>query len=317
MSTEIAPVEAPPPARQGAAAAAPVPAPAAPRAANPLDLTPSEFREALARRSENRRALIEWIRASLVDGVDFGAVPLRRGGYSKPSLRKPGAEKICGMLGVTATFPTLKDYEQAALEGRRPEQIVLRCHLASADGQIVADGVGARSVEQDHGDLNKALKMAVKSAMIDATLRMAGLSEIFTQDLEDMPHGALDGDPEALAPHDAAAARSSSGRRSEGSRRADAPRRPETGHDEAHGREAHKQDEARRPDAHNADPREVAASRRERPATERQVKLIRVRLERAGIAESELLERFGIPDIESLPFSQVSPALHWIEALAA
>lgn len=50
-----------------------------------------------------------------------------------------------------------------------------------------ADGVGARSLEQDYGDLNKALKMAEKSAHIDATLRMAGLSEVFTQDLEDMP----------------------------------------------------------------------------------------------------------------------------------
>lgn len=43
-----------------------------------------------------------------------------------------------------------------------------------------------RAVEQDSGDLNKALKMAEKSAHIDATLRMAGLSEVFTQDLEDM-----------------------------------------------------------------------------------------------------------------------------------
>ncbi|MGH8258700.1 MAG: hypothetical protein ACREUG_03310, partial [Steroidobacteraceae bacterium] len=161
MSTEIAPIETPrAPAAQSAAgtgtgtASARGPgvatgspaAPAAVRAANPLDLSPSEFREALARRSENRRALIDWIRASLVDGVDFGAVPLRRGGFSKPSLRKPGAEKICGMLGVTASFPTLKDYEHAALEGRRLEQIILRCHLTSPDGQVAADGVGARSV---------------------------------------------------------------------------------------------------------------------------------------------------------------------------
>src|SRR5690606_15572985 len=53
----------------------------------------------------------------------------------------------------------------------------------------VAEGIGARSVQQDNGDLNKALKMAGKSAHIDATLRMAGLSEVFTQDLEDMQLG--------------------------------------------------------------------------------------------------------------------------------
>src|SRR5579885_993122 len=105
MSTEIIPAGEP-----SAAPAASLPVA---RLANPLDLLAVDFQHALSRRAENRRALMEWIRASLVDGVDFGAVPLRRGGYSKPSLRKPGAEKICGMLGVTASFPTLKDYEAA------------------------------------------------------------------------------------------------------------------------------------------------------------------------------------------------------------
>jgi hypothetical protein len=51
----------------------------------------------------------------------------------------------------------------------------------------VAEGVGARSLAQDYGDVNKALKMAEKSAHIDATLRLAGLSEVFTQDIEDRP----------------------------------------------------------------------------------------------------------------------------------
>ena len=36
--------------------------------------------------------------------------------------------------------------------------------------------------------MNKALKMAKKSAMIDATLQMGGLSELFTLDLEDLTH---------------------------------------------------------------------------------------------------------------------------------
>jgi hypothetical protein len=231
------------------------------RAANPLDLSPAEFRQALARRSENRKALIEWIRSSLVDGVDFGAVPLRRGGFSKPSLRKPGAEKICGMLGVTASFPTLKDYEASALDGREMQQVILRCHLVSPDGVVVADGVGARSLEQDYGDINKSLKMAIKSAMIDATLRMAGLSEIFTQDLEDMP--LQDGDVRAPAP---------------------------------------------------AAPPPVQT---ERLATDRQVKLLRVKLDQAGIPESEFLEKFGIGDLSDLPFSKVSPALHWIAGVTA
>ncbi len=278
MSTEMAPLE---PQQEPAATTLPsvtqLPNPV--RAANPLDLAPSEFRQALARRSENRGALIDWIRGALVDGVDYGAVPLRRGGYSKPSLRKPGAEKICGMLGVTASFPTLKDYEAAALDGREVRHIILRCHLATADGQVVADGVGARAVEQDQGDLNKSLKMAVKSAMIDATLRMAGLSEIFTQDLEDMPQPPVEAEPTDLHARD-------------------------TRHEERAPRRELRHTEAT-----------PAASVRERLATERQVKLLRVRLERGGIAERELTGHFGIEELAALPFSQVNAALHWIETL--
>ena len=36
--------------------------------------------------------------------------------------------------------------------------------------------------------------MCLKSAMIDATLRLGGLSEVFTQDIEDMPRQAFQND---------------------------------------------------------------------------------------------------------------------------
>src|SRR5436190_23478057 len=97
-------------------------------AANPLDIAPEAFRGALARRGENRKALMEWVRSSLVRGVDFGKIHVMpkakcdKGNrctndyhYSKDCLFKPGAEKIAGMLGVTPTFPTLNKYEDAAL----------------------------------------------------------------------------------------------------------------------------------------------------------------------------------------------------------
>jgi hypothetical protein len=100
-------------------------------------------------------------------------------------LWKPGAEKITGMLGLTVAFPSLKETEQALLKGTPPETILMRCELKDATGRILADGAGARSVKQDYGDYNKAIKMAEKSAHIDAVLRLAGLSEVFTQDLED------------------------------------------------------------------------------------------------------------------------------------
>ena len=67
--------------------------------------------------------------------------------------------------------------------------IILKCELHTGNGFVAAEGTGARRVDQDRGDINKSLKMAVKSAHIDATLRVAGLSELFTQDIEDMLAG--------------------------------------------------------------------------------------------------------------------------------
>jgi hypothetical protein len=179
------PETTPPPVGQGAEVRAIAPHPVS---ASPLDLPAEVFRAGLDRRKQNRAALMEWIRAALVEGVDYGRIQTKRG-LSKPSLWKPGAEKICGMLGVSVHFPTLHDYEQAALHGVELHHVIIRCELTDAAGRVIADGVGARSLKQDYGDINKALKMAEKSAHIDATLRMAGLSEVFTQDLEDMTHG--------------------------------------------------------------------------------------------------------------------------------
>lgn len=153
--------------------------------ASPLDLPANIFQAGLDRRKANRQVLMSWIKSALVDGVDFGSIKTKRG-LSKPSLFKPGAEKICGMLGVTARFPTLHEYERAVLTGIEIHAVILRCELIDHQNRIVADGVGARVLKQDFGDLNKSLKMALKSAHIDATLRMAGLSEVFSQDLEDL-----------------------------------------------------------------------------------------------------------------------------------
>jgi hypothetical protein len=243
------------------------------RSASPFDGNVVEFRQALARRGENRGALIEWVRSALVDGVDYGAIKRSNGSMTKPSLRKPGAEKICGMLGVIPTFPSLKDYEQLALQGIPIDQIILRCHLLSAAGDVLADGVGARSMKQDNGDLNKALKMACKSAHIDATLRMGGLSEIFTQDLEDMPPQSFDQQGEDRPP----------------------PRQQ-------------RQAPAGKP-ATQA-PRAAAGGRG--LATEKQIGLIERRLGDAGIDQREFLEQFGIKSLVDVPFAKVNEALDWI-----
>jgi len=172
---------------------------------SPLDLLTEFFSAGLDRRKRNRALLMEWLRTALVEGVDFGRIHIAGkdrcqlvrmgrvheckdpGHWSKPALFKAGAEKITGMLGMTVHYPTLPAYEDAFLAQADIRTIMLRCELRDANGHVVAQGAGARQISQDYGDLNKTLKMVAKSAHIDATLRLAGLSEVFTQDLEDRP----------------------------------------------------------------------------------------------------------------------------------
>lgn len=172
---------------------------------SPLDQPAEAFRLNLERRRQNREALIAWLKRALVEGVDYGSVhivgkercPLARQGrasecrdprhLSKNALFKSGAEVLCSALGLTAAYPNLPAYEQAILAQQDIRTIMLRCELRDAHGNVVAEGVGARSVAQDYGDVNRSLKMCTKSAMVDATLRAASISALFTQDLESIP----------------------------------------------------------------------------------------------------------------------------------
>lgn len=155
--------------------------------ASPFDMDPAQFKAGLERRKENRTALMGWVRDALVDGVDYGTIKFG-GRESKPSLWKPGAEKIAGMLNLTASFPNLTRYEDMAIEGKDIDTVILRCEILNGSGHTIAEGIGSRSVKAEKGDLNKTLKMAAKSAFIDGILRAGGLSEIFTLDIEDMPN---------------------------------------------------------------------------------------------------------------------------------
>lgn len=181
---------------------------------NAFDLAPSQFKKGLERQGENRTALMTWIKGELVDGVDYGKIHVVKKDkcnqgkfctnphhFSKDSLFKPGAEKIVGMMGFRAIWPTLVEYEKAAIEGRQIQQVALRCQLVDKAGSVISEGWGARSTQQDYGDLNKAVKMAKKSGLIDAVLNAGGLSEVFTQDVEDLPPDSFGDDDVPFDPY--------------------------------------------------------------------------------------------------------------------
>lgn len=171
-----------------------------------LDMDPAQLQAGLANRQANRAALLRWVRDSLVEDTDFGKIhfvkkdkcPEMQSGqkctnpfhHSKPSLWKAGAEKITGMLGLRVEWPNLLEELASLKSGARI--ITLRCVLVNQVGEVVSEGIGARSLDQDYNDINKSLKMAKKSGHIDAVLSAAGLSEVFTQDLGVAPEDADD-----------------------------------------------------------------------------------------------------------------------------
>src|SRR5215475_8899142 len=177
---------------------------------------PAALAAQLATYAEARRLLVEWLMSQLVAGIDYTLIHRKVGARGqktdcpdkgnmtgrgcqvcggKSTLCKPGSEKICGLLRLQPKFR--RDTEAWEMLGSEAGTVCLVCELHTASGVIVAEGRGARHRDQDFGDVNKTLKMAQKSAQTDAVLRCAGLSEIFTQDLEDMPGGGFDNGTEA------------------------------------------------------------------------------------------------------------------------
>ena len=155
------------------------------------------------------------VQKTLKKGHDFGEVP----GTSKPTLLKPGGEKICMLFGLNPEYEflqTTEDYDKEFFSYN------IRCTLFR-NGNPVAQGVGScnskekkyrfinvdeipenyigqsEQITDKYGRtrykinnpdicslVNTILKMAKKRAFIDAVLQVASLSEVFTQDIEDM-----------------------------------------------------------------------------------------------------------------------------------
>jgi hypothetical protein len=153
------------------------------------------------------------VQEALTPDVDFGVIP---GTGDKPSLYKPGAEKLC------LSFDCRPEYELIEAEidhhaeifwvkrkkrwqngERRTEEETgtslglyryrYRCKIVSkSDGRVhaVAEGVCStlegKYVDRPRDTENTVCKMAQKRAFVAATLHAFALSNRFTQDIEDM-----------------------------------------------------------------------------------------------------------------------------------
>ena len=164
---------------------------------SPIDYPPDTFEKGIKRRHKNREVLIQWINDNLIPQVDFGKIHFAEhctfacngsadlcsdpSHWSKPVLWKGGAEKILNVLGLSVHFPNLNQFEMASAHKQEINEIVLKCQIKTHAGTIIGEGVGARTIEQDGGVLNTSVKMCARASMIDATIRVAGLTNVFGQ----------------------------------------------------------------------------------------------------------------------------------------
>lgn len=160
----------------------------------------------------------------MVEGHDYGVIP---GTKNKPTLLKPGAEKIAKLLGLADQY-TIIDRQE---DWNKPFfRYLIKCSLVNVNTQIViSEGLGecnsmeskyrwrwvwsndvpenvdkskmitrmintkngkSKQYRMDNDDIysqvNTILKMSKKRALVDAALSAGRLSEVFTQDVEDL-----------------------------------------------------------------------------------------------------------------------------------
>lgn len=156
----------------------------------------------------------EVMQATMQKDVHYGTIP----GTPKPTLYKPGAEKLCMTFRIA---PSYKVEDLSTADIVRYRVTCIGKHQTS--GTVMGEGMGecssgeekykwrkaydeefaatpddkkrikygkytAKQVRTEPADLaNTILKMACKRAQVAMTLNVTAASDIFTQDIEDLP----------------------------------------------------------------------------------------------------------------------------------
>jgi hypothetical protein len=185
---------------------------------------PLDRRISVAQVQSRRSAIVELMKSTMQVDVDFGTIP----GTPKPTLYKPGAEKVCSLFQLA---PRVHVTDLSTPDSIRYQ---VRVEMYTASGAFCGEGIGAASsaetkyqwraavcdeefditpedrrriaykkkrdggfytvaqvrTEPEDAD-NTILKMAKKRALIDAVLTVTAASDIFAQDVEDLPDPAM------------------------------------------------------------------------------------------------------------------------------
>lgn len=153
-----------------------------------------DLKKQIVREKEIRTVITEYIKSELKEGSDFGKITIKgKDGTSytsKPTLFKPGSEKLASIMHLRPTF--VKDDDTWEMSGKVPGLFCYICYLVNTKGETVGEGRGAANVHEKQGWIeNNAIKIAQKRAMTDCVIRSGQLSDVFTQDIEDLPQGSM------------------------------------------------------------------------------------------------------------------------------
>jgi hypothetical protein len=155
----------------------------------PSEYDPHTYRPQLVLDPDEAHKLVESIkkmqRSVLVERVDYDRIP----GTPKPSLLKPGAERLLQVFGLGHRMEVL-GYDDDG-EGKR-RGVTYRCTVTKmmSDGReiVVSSCDGHASHDEakwKNAPWNTVIKMAQKRALVGATLTSTATSGLFTQDMED------------------------------------------------------------------------------------------------------------------------------------
>ncbi len=147
--------------------------------------------------------MVSIIQNTLTFGTDYGIIP---GTGTKPSLWKPGAERLAIAFGCHPEYELVEkeiDHDRVntystKYKGEQTSyglyRFVYKAKIVrNSDGQVLGECHGvcstleAKYIARPRDSENTACKMAQKRAFVGAILHAFGLSDRFTQDVEDLP----------------------------------------------------------------------------------------------------------------------------------
>ena len=259
------------------------------------------------------------MKAVMIDKVHYGVVP----GTPKPSLWKPGAEVLC------ATFHIAPSYRVDDLSDGDCIRYRVTCvGTHQTTGIIMGEGMGECSSNEEKYKWRKAydrefsatddsrkrikygwskedrkeyeitqirtepadvantiLKMACKRAQVAMALNVTAASDIFTQDLEDLSDGTETG-----------------GEEGRGDRTQQRRGRAQTKAPQAKPAEGQQQNTG-------------GGQQQTGKLNEGQLKVLRAEMDRVGVTDAAVIDKFKAATIEDLPFAELNNCLLWLKSI--